>query len=225
MRYLGFLLILVLFGCDWLGDSQSSLNSDASSGCSTECQQDCGAIFPSSGEFDQCTRLADSTVTLIKRAVNNMNRGIWSPITEEQIAFIVSISHTPWIEYADAGHESANNMLIWLAENEKIPHYLDEEGEVLKTVLDSLSSMSFDDGVKDALSKDIEDGRTFLEMLAWEQNDEGFSRVHKVILDACDGDDICIRQAYCQNNSDIVPDTLNKLELNLDFQDFDFSCP
>ena len=230
MRYLIFLLIL-FGGCDSINSIQSFLHSgegdsiSSSAGCSSECQQDCREMFPSLGEFDQCTRLPDVTVRLIKRAVDNMGRGIWDPITEDQISYIVSISHAPWVQYADGGSESAENMLVWLAENHRIPHYLDEDGEVLQTVLDSLSSMSFDNGIRDALSREIEDGRTFLEMTAWEKNDEGFRRTHEVILEACDGDNICIRQTYCQNNSDIVPDTVNKLRLNLDFQDFDFSCP
>lgn len=230
VRYLFFFLVLGLFGCSWVDGVQSFLNSSdvpitSFSGCSNECQQDCREIFPISDDFYQCTELSDQKVHLIERAVNSMSRGIWNPITEEQISFIVSISHAPWIRYADAGYESGENMLIWIAEDENIPHYLDEDGEVLKSVLDSLSSMSFDEGVKDALSKDIEDGRTFLEMLAWEQNDEGFKRTHNVILNICDKEEICIRQTYCQNNSDIVPDTVNKLDLNLDFQDFDFACP
>ena len=229
MRPLVFLLITALLGCDWM-DQVYSVSSDdipvsSSDGCSSACQQDCGEMFPIAGEFDQCTRLSERSVTLMKRAVDNMKRGTWNPITEEQMTFLVNISYTPWIKYADAGQESANNMLIWLAENKHITQYLDDEGEVLKTVLDSLSSMSFDKGVKDALSKDIEDGRTFLEMLAWKKNNEGFRKVHQVILDVCSTDDICIRQTYCRNNSDIVPDTLNKLKLNLDFQDFNFACP
>lgn len=228
MRYLIFLLIL-LGGCDSINNVQSFLYSNenefsSSSGCSSDCQQDCREIFPNLGEFEECTKLSDTLVRLIERAVNNMERGIWDPITEEQISHIVSISYDPWIRYAEGGFESAENMLIWLAENDRIPHYLDEDREVLKTVLDSLSSLSFDDGVKDALSKEIEDGRTFLEIIAWEKNDTAFRRVHEVILEVCDRDDICIRQTYCQNNSDIVPDTVNKLELNLDFQDFNFSC-
>ena len=92
--------------------------------------------------------------------------------------------------------------------------------EVLKTVLDSLSPMPFDKGVKDAISKDIEDGRTFLEMLAWKKNNEGFKKVHQVILDVCDKDEICIRQTYCRNNSDIVPETVNHLEVKLRFSRF-----
>lgn len=226
MRYL--FCLLFLFSCDWLSKERSFLhnveNTLSSSGCSNECQQDCGEIFPSSGEFDACTRLSDKTVALINRAVNNMQRGIWDPITEEQISFIVDISYSPWIEHADRSYESAENMLIWLAENNNIPHYLDEDGEILKTVLDSLSFLPFDNGVKDALGKDIKDGRTFLEMMAWEKNHEGFKRTHNAILNVCDRDSICVRQTYCQNNSDIVPDTVNKLKLNLDFQDFDFSC-
>jgi len=229
MRY--FFLLILFGGCDVINNARSFLygsenNSISSStGCSSECQQDCHEIFPTLGDFDRCTRLSDSTVRLIKRAVRNMERGIWNSITEDQISHIVSISYAPWIRYADGGTKSAENMLIWISENNRIPHYLDEDEEILKTVLDSLSSLSFDDGVRDAFSREIKDGRTFLEMMAWEKNDEGFRRVHKVILAVCDKDDICIRQTYCHNNSDIVPDTINKLELNLDFQDFDFACP
>lgn len=229
MKYLFSLLFL--FGCGWFKADQfstlysNSANKLSSSGCSIKCQQDCRAIFSNADELDQCTDLSDSTVLQIERAVNNMSRGLWKPITEEQISHISNISYSPWLKYADSGAESAENMLIWLAENEQIPYYLDEEGEVLKTVLASLSPFSFDKGVKDALSRDIEEGRTFLEMTAWNKNDESFRRIHKVILAVCENNTICIRQTYCQNNSDIVPDTVNKMELNLDFQNFDFACP
>ena len=224
--------LLFLFGCAWFKTGQlfdlHSNNQDHStdsSSCSRECQQDCRTIFSNADELDQCTRLSDSTVRQVERAVNNMSRGLWKPITEDQISHISNISYSPWLKYADGSTESAENMLIWLAENEEIPYYLDEEGEILKTVLASLSSFSFDRGVKDALSKDIEEGKTFLEMTAWNKNDEGFRRIHKVILETCENNEICIRQTYCQNNSDIVPDTVNKMELNLDFQNFDFACP
>ena len=232
MKYI--FCLFFLFGCDWFNTdqfsalyqgSQEDSPAPSSSGCSNECQQDCRAVFSNANEVDQCTRLSDSTVRLIERAVNNMSRGVWKPITEEQISHIVSISYSPWLRYADSGVKSAENMLIWLTENEEIPHYLDEEGEILKTVLDSLSSLSFDRGVKDAFSKDIEEGKTFLEMTAWKKNDEIFRKAHEVILEVCEQDDICIRQTYCQNNSGIVPETVNKLNLNLDFQNFKFSCP
>lgn len=231
MRYL--FCLLFLFGCNGFNINQlfdlysndKAHSTLASSGCSTECQQDCQAIFSNADEVDQCTVLSDSTVRLIERAVNNMSRGIWKPITDEQISHLVSISYSPWLNYADSSTKSAENMLIWLIENEAISRYLDEQGEILKTVLDSLSSLSFDKGIKDAFSKDIENGRTFLEMTAWKQNDEVFRKTHEIILEVCEHNDICIRQTYCRNNSDIVPDTVNKLKLNLDFQSFDFTCP
>ncbi len=226
MKYL-IVFTAILWGCNWASHVQSvSLNETpvSSDGCSSVCRQDCGDIFSRDNEFDQCTRLPKQTVTLMKKAVDNMRRGIWNSITEEQMTFLVNISHTPWIKYADSDQESANNMLIWMAENKNIPRYLDDEREVLKTVLASLSPMPFDKGVKDSLSKDVEDGRTFLEMLAWKKNNEGFRKVHQVILDVCNKDEICIRQTYCSNNSDIVPETVNNLKLNLDFQDFDFAC-
>ena len=230
MKYL--FCLLFLFGCDWFKAGQlfdlysnDNAHSAPSSACSSECRQDCRTIFSNADELNQCTRLSDSTVRQMERAVNNMSRGLWKSITEEQISHISNISYSPWLKYADGGTESAENMLIWLAENERIPYYLDEEGEVLKTVLASLSSLSFDKGVKDALSKDIEEGRTFLEMTAWNKNEEGFRRIHQVILEVCENNDICIRQTYCRNNSDIVPDTVNKMELDLDFQNFDFTCP
>ena len=228
-----YFCLLFLFGCDWMQDFQSSAFQNnkesaddlSSSGCSSECQQDCREIFPSLAASDRCTRLSDQKVRLIERAVRSMHRGLWQSITEEQISYIVSVSNSPWLRYADGSTESAENMLIWLAENEKIPHYLDDEGEILKTVLASLSSMSFDKGVKDSFSKEVKDGRTFLEMMAWEKNNEGFERTHNIILEVCEENEICIRQTYCQNNSKIVPDTVNKLKLNLDFQDFNFACP
>ena len=232
MKYL--FCLLFLFGCHWMTDdlfsnlyrgSENTPSPIAASDCSSECQQDCQEIFSNPEAVNQCKRLSDSTVRLIERAVNNMRRGIWTPITEEQISHIVSISYAPWLQYADSGTESANNMLIWLAKNDSIPHYLDEDGEILKTVLDSLSSLSFNKGVRSAFSKDIDTGRTFLEMLAWNKNNEGFKKAHQVILEVCEQDDICIRQTYCQNNSDIVPEIVNKLKLNLDFQSFDFTCP
>ena len=226
MKYL--FCLLFLFGCDWskVGSlfNANDHSAPSSSVCSSECQKNCRTIFSNIDELDQCTHLSDSTVLQMERAVNNMSRGLWKSITEEQISHIVDISYSPWLRYAESSTESAENMLIWLAENKQIPHYLDEEGEILKTVLASLSLLSFNKGVKDAFSKDIEEGRTFLEMTAWNKNDEGFRRTHKVILEVCENNEICIRQTYCQNNSNIVPDTVNKMKLNLDFQNFDFTC-
>ena len=85
------------------------------------------------------------------------------------------MSHRLWIRFAAVRQASAEEMLVWIAEENGIADHLDSNGEVLKSGFLALSTpLKGDNGVKAGLITDIQDGKTFLEWAAWEQNRAAF---------------------------------------------------
>ena len=193
----------------------SSLDEDLP--CDSRCLQSCEDIFRDTEDFNACILLSPPQVNLVKKAERKMRNGKWSSIEEKEVEALTDISHRLWIRFASTRQSSAEEMLVWIAEENGIADYLDSKGEVLKSGLLALSSpLKGDKGVKAGLITDIQDGKTFLEWAAWEENFPAFSKIHQLILDACGNEPICIERIYCDQSSDIVINTINEMDLTGD---------
>ena len=219
-----YLLVTVILGCDGQFISVSHTSSLESTSpnapsCSADCITLCRENFIDQPSYKKCTNLSDQDAEHIQRVLNNMKRGSWDSIQEDQLSLLVGVSYEPWIKYSQLNKRYTKKMMEWIGENEWTGDYLDSSGEVLKVSLAFLSYLSHDSGVLDGLKNDISKDKkmTFLELVSWEKNNKVFKKIHTMILDVCDDNSNCIQRVYCSQSSDIIIDTINKLDLTEDF--------
>ena len=188
--------------------------------CSDQCQKDCRNAFSEQKSYEQCYNLGYELSRKIDSVYHRMKRGSWSSISSEDLSTVINISFEPWIKNAKNSRVSSKEMFIWIAENENIALLLDKNKEVLTEGLSTLSNRNNLNAIKEGLTIPLQDGRNFLQMLAWENNYTGFKKIHQVIMSTCESEPRCIEEIYCRNkNFDIVFETITELNLHLDFTD------
>ena len=229
MNYIVFICIFFIVSCSGLfSDLEKQWSSFSSSSdtvravCSDQCESYCRDVFSFSDHYEKCVDLGYSSAQKVESVYSRMEKGNWSSITSEELDVLVDISIEPWLRQARSFHASAKEMLLWIAKNKDIARLLDDEGSILKEGLGSVSYKRNVRGLKEGLSLQLEDGKRFLEVMAWERNDEGLKKMHQLILNVCGNRDGCIEDVYCTyKDEDIVFESITDLELHSDFSDVD----
>lgn len=224
MNYIVLISLFLFISCsrlfsevekNWFSLSSSSGASEAV--CSDQCERRCRDVFSHTDDYEECMSLGYSSARKVDSVYSRMRKGNWSSIESEELEVLVDISIAPWLKQAQS-HAGVREMLVWIAENEDIAQLLDDEGAVLKEGLESISYKRNEQGIKDGLNVHLEDERRFLEMMAWEENNEGLKKTHQLILDVCENNDRCVENIYCiYKGSDIIFELITDLELHSDF--------
>ena len=190
--------------------------------CSGQCQRNCRNVFSDKTSYEQCYGLGYESARRVDSVYHRMKRGSWSSISSEELLTVINISFEPWIKNAKNSRLSSKEMFIWIAENEDIALLIDQNNEILTEGLSALSNRRNLTAVEEGLAIPLQDGRNFLQMLAWEKNHTGFEKIHQVIMSACESEQRCIEEVYCRNrNFDIVFETITELNLHSDFTGYE----
>ena len=209
-----YIFLFFVLGCspDQQGYRFELSSQETSANCDQSCLNSCKSIFSLPEEIDQCTQLTPEEVRLASRTLQSMKSGSWTAVSEEGLSLLTRISYKPWIKYARFNLESAEDMLLWLSEEKWAASYTSTE--VLEEGLKTLSYLPGDRGVKDALFKPIDSGKTFLEIMALEDNRVLFEKNHSLIQQVCRNQKLCIKDIYCRQTLSVVMDKAKQLSLS-----------
>ena len=243
MKYLFLFLFLIFIigGCDpnsilstFYNRTESNLYSNEddskenSNFCDQDCEKFCAKIYISLSSERECEDLTNADVRDINDVYEKMKSGRWSSIDSGALELMVEISYEPWEKRAGGGTQRiVKNMLVWIAEiseqnDDRINELVTED--VLREAFYSLGGSRRNiNGIRQALNVDLEtddsERRSFLEMLAWENNDDVFEKVHDLIKEECRSRELCIQDTYCDHFENIIYEKITDLGLHEDFTD------
>jgi len=209
--------------------SNEDENREDLDNCDQDCERFCAQIYTASSSERDCEKLTSKDVKDINNVYEKMKSGRWSSIDTGALELMVEISYEPWEKRAGGGTQRiVKNMLVWVAEvsehnDDRVNELVTED--VLREAFYSLGGSRRNiNGIRQALNVDLEtddsERRSFLEMLAWENNDDVFKKVHELIKEDCNSRDLCIQDTYCDHFENIIYEKITDLGLHEDFTNF-----
>ena len=205
---------------------QRSTNDESeNNACDANCEKICAKVFIDSSAENKCESYSNRDVREIDDTYEKMRSGKWDSIDSNYLELMVSISYEPWERRAGSSFKNSKRMLVWVAEiseQSTVDVIQLVTTDVLKEALYSLGDSRRNiNGIREGLKEDLKTSdnevRSFLEMLAWENNDEIFEKVYAIIKEECSSRDLCIKDVYCDHSEDIIFETVTELGLHESF--------
>lgn len=235
MRFLSILVFFLIVGvgssCGFFtGSSEETGGKDdtefkgvTSLKCSDSqrCKTYCNKWFATkSSLLRKCLDQESADVSTLNGVLASMEKGSWDSIKPEELHVLTEFDEDIWPEYASINNKtSARDMLLWVAEEEKIADKLDGNKAVLKNAFSVFGAPAHRDQVVfEGMKKDvdIERHRTFFEVSVFNNNNKAFKEAHNLLKEECNNRKTCIKTVYCDIGVDNVFGRLNELELGQD---------